>query len=205
MRTFLIVFLISLGVIAQNREEAMQKLAAETCSLMKASGLDLDDVDMMDFQMKMGESFNKAYSLETEYYNANGITMSLDNPRDNLDLGIDLGEELVANCPYFKEVTAAAQANMAAKQNPSLAQQLKFIIGKVVEVEKGMFPTLVVENEQGERQEFLWISKVGNTGLLKKAISEGSTIEFEFDMEELYDASTETYKATRVLKSVKQQ
>ncbi|HEY0976651.1 MAG TPA: hypothetical protein VGE21_04205 [Flavobacteriales bacterium] len=196
----LFVLLLHAPLLAQ---DALDKIAMKACTCV--AGLkDVTNEDERNSQM--GVCMLAEASLhEKELKKKHGFDLSKIDTEGEA-LGRAVGVRMAKHCPEVLLMMAQLGEDGEDLPPPPPDLLTKTMMGKLVEVRKGEFLTLVVRSETGSTYELLVLGPVENGGELLNAPDPavGRSMAWSYDERELYDVRSGSFRSFKVLRALPQ-
>ncbi|TBX71179.1 hypothetical protein EZL74_01355 [Flavobacterium silvisoli] len=193
MRITILLLLTPLLFWAQKKQAVYKKLATHTCDCVSKKK-DVTDVNL-------GICIFEAIDLLS-----NKERKSIDvNPDDKMtsiqNIAESVGIEMAVICPdvFIKIAENKADANFSDEDELDL-----FYVGTFESMTAKEFNTIVLLDEQNQKQEFVWLfSFDGDNLFIKNKIVKGDKLEIHYRQQDFFDPKLNQYRIYNEIVSIK--
>ncbi len=188
---FIVVF-VSLNIFSQ--ETTLDKVSQETCEY-----LDSDEVKSLDVDKrteKLGLFILNLYNKYEEEFNKDGIVVDF---YDGSDAASKFGEQVGINMARFCPEALIA---LAEDINEEPAEELFEVSGSLVSVVGDEFSTVILKDEEGKTQKFLWLQNFKGSDQLIQSLENlnaASNVTLIYNNIECYSPQLKDYIIRKVI------
>lgn len=182
-------------------QDALDKIAQHACGCV-AGLTEVADQDERNTQMGLC-MLSEASKYEKELKKKHGFDLSKID-QEGEALGRAVGFRMAKHCPDVLMKMVDASEKQTATGTTSSTE--KTMVGKLTEVRRGEFLTLVVRSETGSTYELLVLGPVANGGALLENVdgAVGRSMAWSFEESELFDVRSGAFRNFKVLRSIPQ-
>lgn len=189
---FFIIVFISLNVFSQ--ETTLDKVSQETCEYLNSDEMKNLDVDKRT--EKLGLFILNLYNKYEEEFNKDGIVV---NFYDGSDAASKFGEQVGINMAKFCPEALIA---LAEDINEEPAEELFEVSGSLVSVVGDEFSTVILKDEEGKTQKFLWLQNFKGSDQLIQSLENlnaASNVTLIYNNIEYYSPQLKDYIIRKVI------
>jgi hypothetical protein len=169
----ILLLMITSMVTSQEKEDIIDKVAKETCEYLSSD--EVKGLSGEPLAMKMGIKIFQLYGQYTKELNEAGVVFDSSNAEESgRKLGEKVGLNMVKFCPEVLMALADSQGLLDETDNTEMIDKSTFledksINGVIKKMEGDDIVTLVVKDESGKTQKFLWLENFSGSDKLIEA------------------------------------
>ena len=189
---FLIIVFVSLNIFSQ--ETTLDKVSQETCEYLNSDEMKNLDVDIRT--EKLGLFIINSYNKYEKEFNKEGVVI---NFYDGSDAASKFGEQVGMNmAKYCPEALIA----LAEGYDEEPTEELFEVSGSLIDVVGAEFSTVILKDEDGKTQKFLWLQNFkGSDSLIQSLenLNEQSNVTLTYNNIECYSPQLKGYIIRKVI------
>jgi hypothetical protein len=189
---FFVVVFISLNIFSQ--ETTLDKVSQETCEYLDSD--EMKNIDANKRNEKLGLFILNLYNKYEEELDKEGIAVDF---YDGSDAGAKFGEKVGINMAKFCPEALIA---LAEGYNEEPSEELFEITGSLVNVVGNEFSTIILKDEEGKTQKFLWLQNFKGSDRLIQALenlNEEPDVTLIYNNIEFYSPQLKDYIIRKVI------
>lgn len=164
--TIVFFLMITLTISSQEKESIIDKVAKETCQYLSSD--EVKGLSGEPLAMKMGIKIFQLYGQYTEELNEAGVVFDSSNAEESgRKLGEKIGINMVQFCPEVLMALAGDDEFIDAANQDDKVET--YIEGVVRKLEGDYISTLVIKDNSGKTQKFLWLENFTGSDKLIEA------------------------------------
>lgn len=211
MKTKIVVLLLtifSLNVVAQEKEDILDKVAKEVCEYLSSD--EVKDVKGDQLAMKMGVKIFALYGEYKKEFNEAGITIDVSNPAESGEkLGEQIGMTMIKFCPDTLIALAGDEelmdnANVKKQDNPK--DEFRSVNGKIKSIKGDEILTVSLKDDSGKTQKFIWLSNFkGSDRLMDAKAVKNAKVTIYYKNIEMYSPQLKDYVLRKQITQIEYQ
>lgn len=199
--TIICFILCSVNIFAQ---DALDAIAQETCDCLE--GKDLSNMSQEDSSVEVGMCMMSSLSTRQDKITELGIDITDQSSMEKF--GEKIGMKMAVKCPKvlmgMGMMRSETTTTTTTKTMTSTSEKAQVMTGKVKAIEGDEFSVVVIEDETGRSQKFLWLRYfAGSEKLMENPKSViGKSVKVKFSNIEVYSPKAKEYFNRKELKGI---
>ena len=199
-RILSLFLILIMGPGSLKAQDFLDKITDSCCHCMQQIDTSLG---VETIQMKAGLCMLKyATPYKKEFKKKYNIDMDDQSAESKVAFGKLIGMRIVTNCPdMIVLLTKGAKKGSSAIK---LDEPDNYLVGKITDVQKGQFLSVVIQDVNGRTQKLLWLQYFHNSELLKNMDKLKATeMKFYYHEVEFYNPQLDDYMKYKVITDLK--
>ncbi|MFY0629272.1 MAG: hypothetical protein JXR05_02755 [Flavobacteriaceae bacterium] len=187
------IVLCFLSLSMSSQETILDKVSKETCEYLGSD--EIKNLKNSEKTLKLGVFIIGLYTKYKTELKKEGITFDAANGRDSgRELGEKIGMNMVNFCPEVLIALAAQDDDKFEEKEELTKEKFEVITGKIVSVKGNEYSTLVVKDDNGKTQKFLWLSNFkGSDKLIETKKPKNLKVKVSYINLEVYSPKLKEY------------
>lgn len=197
-------FVFTTNASFAQKDKMTTKAAEDVCDCLEKQNM--KDKTAEEAKTIFGQCFmEKAFSHFSDIAKENGIDASNIDRETGEKIGMALGMKMATlGCkPYLDFALAQAEKNDDATPPPPPAKDLEegYTTGKIVRVDKNNYAYIVIKDDNGKEQRFLWLYNFENSDKFTSDAAQmiGKEVEIGWQQEEIFLPSENAYFDMKII------
>jgi len=199
-RILSMLLMLIIGSGSLNAQDFLDKITDSCCHCMQY--IDTSQ-SLENIQMQAGLCmFKYAAPYKKEFKKKYNIDLDDASTESKVEFGKLIGMRMVTACPDMIMLLTKGSNNSGSAAKTE--EPDNYLVGKITEVQKGQFLTLVIQDVSGRTQKLLWLQYFHNSELLKNMDKlKAAEMKFYYHEVEFYNPQLDDYMKYKVITDLK--